>query len=329
MKRREFIAGLSGATLAWPLRVSAQTAAVPVIGFLRDAPAKGSEYLVAAFRRGLAEAGFHDGQNVAIELGASEGRRDRLVAIAAEFANRPVALIAASATSAAITAKAATSTVPIVVAFPSDPVRLGLAQSINRPGGNLTGVSYLNTELTGKRIGILRELMPDFPVLAVLINPRGANANETVQEVEEALKESLRGKARAHFLRASTSAEIDRAFAELRSLDAQVLLVGNDAYFTTQRESIVKHANAAGVVSIYAQREFAEAGGLMSYGASLPEAYRLAGVYAGRILKGERPADLPILQPTKFEFLLNMRTAKALRIQVPDRVAALADEVLE
>jgi putative ABC transport system substrate-binding protein len=327
MKRREFIAGLGSVAGAWPLRGWAQQAAIPTIGFLRDAPAKGSEYLVAAFRLGLAETGFNDGENVAIELGASEGQRDRLAAIAAEFARRPVALIAASATSAAITAKAATTTVPIVVAFPSDPVRLGLAQSMNRPGGNLTGVSYLNTELTGKRIGLLRELLPDVRMLAVLINPKGPNADETIREVEEALRQS--GTARAHFLRASTSAEIDKAFADAQSHGAKALLFGNDAFFTTQRESIVKHAAATGAVTIYAQREFAVAGGLMSYGANLPEAYRLAGVYAGRILKGERPADLPIIQPTKFELLVNMKTAKALRIQFPDRLLALADEVIE
>jgi putative ABC transport system substrate-binding protein len=327
MRRREFLALIGIAAVAWPFSGLAQRADVPVIGFLRDAPAKGSEYLVSSFSRGLAEAGLKDNEDFVIELGMSEGRRERLLALAAEFARRPVSLIAASATSAAIAAKAATSTIPIVVAFPSDPVQLGLAQSMNRPGGNLTGVSYLNTELVDKRIGILRELSPDLRTLAVLINPKGANANDTIREVNEAVS-SLRGTS-ARIVNASTPDEIDTAFAKLRGLNAKVLLVGNDAYFTTQRERIVRNAAQARLVTIYAQREFAEAGGLMAYGASLPEAYRIAGVYAARILKGEKPADLPIINPTKFELILNLKAAKAAGIQIPDRVLALADEVIE
>jgi len=328
MKRRAFIAGLGGAVAAWPFTTSAQQSNPKTIGFLRDAPLKGSEYLVSSFRKGLVEAGLTENVEFAIELGMSEGRRERLQSIAAEFARRPVALIAASATSAVMAAKAATSTVPIVVAFPGDPVQLGLAQSMNRPGGNLTGVSYLNTELVAKRIGILRELFADLPVLAVLINPRGANANDTTKEVNDALSIALRGT-RAHFVRASTAEEIDAAFEESRKSGAKALLVSNDAYFTTQRERLVRKAAEAKVVAIYSQREFAEAGGLLTYGASLPEAYRLAGVYAGRILKGEKPSDLPIVNPTKFEFLVNLKAAKALNVQLPDRILALADEVIE
>ena len=329
MRRRDFFALIGGVAATWPCNGFAQQPNVATIGFLRDAPAKGSEYLVSAFRRGLGEAGLNDKEEFAIELGMSEGRRERLLSLAAEFASRPVSLIAASATSAAIAAKAATSIVPIVVAFPGDPVQMGLAQSMNRPGGNLTGVSYLNTELVAKRIGILRELSADLTTLAVLVNPKGANANDTIREVNEALSTSLRGMTRARFVNASTPDEIDAAFAQLRGSGAKVLLVGNDAYFTTQRERIVKNAAQSRLTTIYAQREFAEAGGLMAYGANLPEAYRLAGVYAARILKGEKPADLPIINPTKFEFLINLKAAKVAGIQIPDRVLALADEVIE
>jgi putative tryptophan/tyrosine transport system substrate-binding protein len=328
MRRRAFIKGLGGVAAAWPFAASAQQSNPKTIGFLRDAPLQGSEYLVESFRKGLAEGGLTEDADFVIELGMSEGRRDRLQSTAADFARRPVALIAASATSAVMAAKAATSSVPIVVAFPGDPVQLGLAQSMNRPGGNLTGVSYLNTELVAKRIGILRDLVPDLPALAVLINPVGANADETTKEVNRAIGTALRGT-RVHFLRASTAAGIDVAFKELWRQGVKTLLVGNDAFFTTQRERLVRYAADAGIVAMYSQREFAEAGGLLAYGASLPEAYRLAGLYGARILKGEKPADLPIVNPTKFEFLVNLKAAKALNVQIPDRILALADEVIE
>lgn len=326
MRRREFIAILTSAAASWPLAAHAQQQRMPVVGFLRHAPAAGSEYLLNAFKRGLAEVGFVDGQNVIVELGASEGRRERLTELAAEFASRPVALIAASATSATIAASATTPRIPIVFAFPNDPVELGLVQSMNRPGRNLTGISYLNTELTGKRIGILRELLPDLSTMAVLITPSGANANETLKEVDEAVR-ALSIKAQIY--RAATSADIDRVFDELRATKAGALLVGNDAYFTTQRARLVGSATKIGVPAIYAQREFAEAGGLISYGANIAEAYRLAGIYAGRVLKGEPPADLPVIQPTKFELVINLKAIKALNLQISDRVLALADEVIE
>ena len=324
--RRAFLSLLGSAAAGWPLAARAQQGKLPTVGFLRDATLKGSEYLVGAFHRGLMEVGFLEGQNVIIELGMSEGQRERLTAMAAEFARRPVSLIAASATSATVAAKAATSTVPIVFAFPGDPIQHGLVTSMNRPGGNATGVSYLNTGLAGKRIGILRDLFPNLANLAVLINPNGPNAEETVREVSQA---AAAIPLRTHFLRATAPDEIDKAFDTLRGLTADALLIGNDTVFTTQRIRIVENAARIGIVAVYAQREFAQGGGLMSYGASLPDAYRLAGTYAGRILKGERPADLPVLQPTKFELVVNLKAAKALGLQISDRLLALADEVIE
>jgi putative ABC transport system substrate-binding protein len=326
MRRRNFIAALGSLAITGPASGQGQQA-VPVIGFLRDAPAKGSEYLVSSFARGLVEAGLLRGQDFNIELGMSEGRRDRLAALAKDFANRPVALIAASATSATVAAAHASTSVPIVFAFPSDPVQLGLVKSMNKPGTNVTGVTYLNTELTGKRIGILRDLLTQLTTLAVLINPKGSNAEETVREINDsALSLSIKPR----LLRASSASEIDKAFQEVRGLNVDALVIGNDAYFTTERVRITQHASAAGIVTNYAQREFAESGGLISYGANLPEAYRLAGGYAARILKrGEQPANLPVIQPTKFELVINVATAKLLSIKIPDRIMALADAVIE
>jgi putative tryptophan/tyrosine transport system substrate-binding protein len=326
MKRREFITLLGSAATVFPILAHAQQPPLPRIAFLRDTASKGSEYLVTAFRAGLTESGFADGKDVIIELGMSEGRHEQLVALAAEFAARPVSVLVTSATSATLVGKAATSKIPIVFAFPGDPVALGLVASMNRPGGNATGISYLNTELVGKRVQLLHSLIPQLSRLAILINPNGANAEETVREVDKAAQTLA---IKPVYLRARTADEIDKAFGELRNIKPDAVLIGNDAFYTTQRARIVGNAVQPGIVTVYAQREFAEAGGLMSYGANLPEAYRLAGVYAARILKGERPAQLPIIQPTKFELIVNLKSAKALNLTLSERVLALADEVIE
>jgi putative ABC transport system substrate-binding protein len=325
MKRREFITLLGGAA-TWPLVARAQQPAVPVIGFLRDTTADGSEYLVAALRKGLSEAGMIEGHDFLIEFGWANGDRTRLPALAQEFARRQVAVIVASATSATLAAKYATATTPIVFVFPGDPIELKLVASINRPGGNMTGVSYLNTELADKRVGMLHELAPAVSLFGVLINPNGANAASTLQDVEAAAA-VLRLK--IEVVKASTEREVDEAFASLGERKAGAVLVGNDSFFSSRREQITSRAAHYKLPAIYAQREFAEGGGLMSYGANLPDAYRLAGLYAARILKGENPAELPVLQPTKFEFVINLNTAKVLDLTVPPTLLALADEVIE
>jgi putative ABC transport system substrate-binding protein len=293
--------------------------------FTRHDP-DGSEYLVVALGKGLREAGLIEGQNFTIEFGWGEGHRERLPALAAGFVRRPVSVIVASATSAVIAAQALTTTVPIVFVFPGDPVELKLVASINRPGGNVTGVSYLNTELAGKRLGLLHELVARDALLGILVNSKGVNAKATIQDVE---KVALVIGARIHIVSASSEREIEEAFGALREKRAAGLLIGNDSFFTTRREQISALAAHHGFPAIYAQREFAEGGGLMSYGADLPDAYRFAGLYAGRILKGAKPSDLPVLQPTKFELVINLKTARALGLDIPAKVLALADEVIE
>ena len=325
MRRREFITVVGSAAVAWPLAPRAQQPAMPVIGFLRDTTAKGSEYLVAALSQGLREVGLIAGKDFRIEFGWGNGDRQVLPALAADFARKPVSVILASATSATIAAKSATSTVPIVFAFPGDPVELLIVDSLNRPGGNATGVSYLNTELAGKRLGILHEIAPTVSLVGLLINSKGANAASTVQDIQQAAPAI---GVQIEIVNATNESEIDRAF-ETVSEHAGALLIGNDSFFTTQRDRIAALAIRHRLPAIYAQREIAESGGLMSYGANLPDAYRLAGTYAGRIIKGEKPAELPVLQPTKFELVVNLRTAKTMGFQIPPKVLALADEVIE
>jgi ABC-type uncharacterized transport system substrate-binding protein len=323
--RRQFIALLGGAVAAWPLASRAQQSSMPVIGFLRDTTAEGSEYLVAALSHGLREVGLAAGKDFHIEFGWGNGDRQVLPALATAFARKPVSVIVASATSATIAAKSATSTVPIVFAFPGDPVELLIVASLNRPGGNATGVSYLNTELAGKRLGILHELAPTVSLVGLLINSKGANAASTIQDIQKAAPAI---GVQIEIVNATNESEIDRAFETVGGR-AGALLIGNDSFFTTQRNRIAALALRHRLPAIYAQRENAESGGLMSYGANLPDAYRLAGTYAGRIIKGEKPAELPVLQPTKFELVINLRTAKIMKFQIPPKVLALADEVIE
>jgi putative tryptophan/tyrosine transport system substrate-binding protein len=326
MKRREFMAMLGGAAAGWVFAARAQQASMPVIGFLNSASPGPYAPNVAAFRNGLSELGFAEGRNVAIEYRWAEGRYDRLPEMADELVRRHVAVIVAGGDRAALAAKAATATIPIVFTVGIDPVAAGIVPSLGRPGGNLTGVSILNSELTPKRLELLHELMPTVSTVALLINPRGSG-DETVKDVQSAA-ESLR--LRLHVLHASTEAEIDAAFATLMQIGACAFVIGPDPFFNARTEQLAALSLHYGIPAVYQFREFAAAGGLMSYGTdSLKEAYHLAAVYAGRILRGEKPGDLPVQQATKGELVINLKTAKALGLTVPLSLIARADEVIE
>jgi putative ABC transport system substrate-binding protein len=299
---------------------------MPVIGFLRDSPAEGFGHFVAALRKGLSETGLVEGQNIAIEFGWSDGRTDRLPTLAANFVHRPVSVIVASAIGAALAAKATTSTLPIVFAIANDPIAFGLASSLTRPGGNATGVSYLTSELGGKRLGLLHDLLPSVSLVAVLVNPNNPNADLFLRDVQAA---AATIGVRSHVGNATSEGEIDSAFAAFHQRRAGALLVANDPVFNTQRLQIVSLAASHALPAIYTTREFADAGGLISYGTNLPDVYRWAGIYAGQILKGAKPADLPIHLPTTFELVINLKTAKAFGLDVPLTLLALADQVIE
>jgi putative ABC transport system substrate-binding protein len=324
MNRRDFIALLGGAA-AWPLAARAQQQPIPVIGLLRSSPASGSMHLVAAFHRGLEEAGFVEGQNVTIEYRWADGHLERLPALAADLIRRPVAVIVANQ-AAAQAAKAATAAVPIVFTTGADPVRIGLVESLSRPGRNVTGVVFTVGDLTAKRLGLLHELVPNSFVLAVLLDPNAPASEEAVQGVEEARRTIGR---RIEIVKAVAEHELDAAFGTIVQARAGALLVGGGPLFLGQRRRLVDLAARHGLPASYVTREYPEAGGLMSYGPSLTEAYRKAGVYAARILKGARPADLPVEQATKFDLIINLQTAKALGLTVPPSLLALADEVIE
>jgi len=304
----------------------AQQAAMPVIGFLRDATAAGSEFMVNGLRKGLAEAGFVEGRNLTIDYAWTDGQSDRLSALAAELVGRNVPVIVSSAIDATIAAKAATSTIPVIFAVNNDPVAFGLVASLNRPGGNLTGVAYLTSALGAKRLGLMHEMVPKVTDFAVLAHPTYAASAPFISDVRAAARSM---SLRLEVFNASTESEIDTAFAALSARRLGALLIANHPLFTTRRERIIALAARYAVPTMYAQRAFASAGGLISYGTDLPEVYRLTGGYAGRILKGEQPGDLPVLLPTKIKMIINLRTAKALGLDVPDKLLALADEVIE
>jgi putative ABC transport system substrate-binding protein len=327
MRRRKFVALLGGAMAAWPLAARAQQKAMPVIGVLGTGSPSASSGPMDAFRQGLSEAGYVEGQNLAIEYRWAEGNYDRLPALAADLVGRKVDLIMASSPPSALAAKSATSTIPIVFRGGGDPVGGGLVASLARPGGNLTGVSFIPNELTAKRLELLSELVPQAGVIALLVNPtNAANTERVIRDVQEAAR--TKGL-QLHVLKASSESEIDTAFASLVQLHAGALVVGADPFLSGRREQLVALASRHAVPAIYAWREFAASGGLISYGASLTAAYRLVGTYAGKVLKGAKPADLPVQQPTTFELVINRKAAKALGLEVPPALVARADEVIE
>jgi ABC-type uncharacterized transport system substrate-binding protein len=325
MKRRQFITLLGGAAAAWPLAARAQQQAMPVIGFLDGQSF--DLHLMTAFRQALKDAGYIEGRNVAIYFRSADGQTDRLVTLAGDIIGRRVAVIVTTGGgAAALAAYAATTTIPIVFVNGVDPVSSGLVVSLNRPGGNATGVYIFQQVLEGKRLGLLRELVPSAASIAVLLNPTNANFQTQLRGVQDAARDLGQ---QVSILSANTEREIDVAFATVAQSGARALLVGSDPFFSSERDQVIALAARYAIPAIYEGREFATAGGLASYGTSLADAYRQAALYAGRILKGEKPADLPIVQPTKFEFVINMKTAKTLGLDVSPGLAASADEIVE
>jgi putative ABC transport system substrate-binding protein len=326
MDRREFVALVGGAAIAWPRAARAQQPAMPVIGFMSGRSPEDSVHLLAAFRQGLGEAGFVEGQNVVIEYRWALGHSDRLPALAADLVDRRVTVLAAlGGDVSALAGKQATATIPVVAGMGGDPVRSGLVESMNRPGGNVTGFTLLTGEMEPKRLGMLRDLVPG-AVIGVLLNPDFPPSAGQLQELEAVARKTGQ---QLFILKASDDAELSAGFASLLQQRIGALLLCADPYFDTQRDRIIAFATHNRLPTMYHLREFAIAGGLISYGPSITDGYRQAGIYVGRILKGAKPADLPFVQPTKFEFVINLKTAKALGLAIPSGLISFADEVIE
>ena len=327
LRRREFITLLGGAAAAWPLAARAQQPAMPVVGFLQTGSPEATASLVTAFRQGLSESGYVEGRNVAIDYRWAQNETARLPELAAELVRSRVAVIAAPGGIApALVAKAATTTIPIVFSTGADPVEIGLVASLNRPGGNVTGISYMNVELGAKRLGLLHELLPGAARFALLVDPNSSVTASTVADVQAAA--AIIGR-QIEVLAAGTNSEIDASFASRAHQRLDALLVNPMPLFYDRRVQILTLAARHAVPTIYPAREWAEAGGMMSYGSSFADQYRQTGIYTGRILKGEKPADLPVLRATKFELVINLHTAKAIGVEVPPTLLARADEVIE
>src|SRR3979409_2445032 len=324
MKRRQFITVLGGGAILWPLVARAQQSAMPLIGFLSSRTPAQAEYVIAAFRKGLEKAGYVEGRNVGIEFRFAEGQNDRLPELAADLVRRQVAVIVAGGTSGP--AKQATTTIPIVFTTGSDPLVVGLVTSISRPNGNLTGATFYSAALIGKQLELLREIAPQSAEIGVLVNPKAPAAES---QENDALAATRAVGLQLHVLRASTEPELESAFANLGRFSNAGLLVGVDPYFDSRPHQLVALAGKYKVPTIYNLREFVVAGGLISYGASITDAYRQAGLYAGRIVKGEKPGDLPVQFPTKFDLVINLKTAKALGLDIAPTLLTRADEVIE
>jgi putative tryptophan/tyrosine transport system substrate-binding protein len=326
MRRRDFIKAVAGSAITWPLVVGAQQATLPVIGFLGPISAEFDAYRVEGFRQGLGESGYVEGKNVTVNYRWAEGHHDRFPSLAVELVDRKVAVIAAISTSAALAAKAATTTIPVVFETAGDPVKLGLVASLARPGGNVTGVTQLGEEVLPKRVELLHELIPSARVLALLSNPASNFAEE---QAREALAVANSLGCTLHVINVGAEHEFDRAFAELIDLKVEGLVIAGDLLFTGHPNELAALTLKHKVPAVYQRREFAAAGGLISYGSNTADTHRLAGIYAGRILNGEKPADLPVQQATKVELYINLTTAKALGITVPIPLIGRADEVIE
>jgi len=326
MNRRDAIALLGGTALAWPLGARAQQSALPMIGLLKNTTAGASTLQVAAFRQGLNEMGYDEGRNVAIEYHYADNNYDRLSELAADLVRRPVNLIMAAGDNPALAAKAATPTIPIVFAVAGDPVQLGVVANLNRPGGNVTGVSFFSITVTPKRLGLLHELVPKAKVIGLLANPNNGSAEAEIKEAEAAAREL---GCELVVMRATNATDIDTAVATLVQRGAGAIVVAGDALFINRHDQIVALAARYALPASYNLRDYAHAGGLMSYGADIFDIYHQAGVYVGRILRGVKPADLPVMLPTKFPLVINLKTAKALGLTVPPGMLAIADEVIE
>jgi putative ABC transport system substrate-binding protein len=327
MRRRDFIKVIAGSATSWPLAALAQQPALPVVGFLGTTTPDDFADRIAAFREGLKEVGYVEGRNVVVEYRWPEGNYDRLAMLAADLVHRRVAVIAAvGGDPSPVAAKAATSTIPIVFSIGGDPVRLGLVANLNRPGGNITGVSFLFSELGAKRLGLLHELLPKASVIGMLVNPTFADAETYISDTKEA---ALPLGLQIHAVKASTADDFDTAFAALAQQKTDALLLANDAFFLSERRKLIALAARYAIPAVYFFREFVVDGGLMSYSTSLTQAYRQVGIYTGKILNGAKPADLPVVLPTKFEFAINLKTAKTLGLTFPPGLLAIADEVIE